>query len=431
MEGDEQMPGFRWETNYERTWEAMQESKDGRLQSGIPIEEIIQRNKKLRALQKKNLRLGLMRHIFIVVDLSQAMTHNDLKPTRVICTLKLLEMFLNEFSGMNPISQIGILVTRNKKFELISPMTSDMRSHMKNICKLRDSLECSGEPSLQNSLEYALTSLKHMPNHTSKEVVILMGSLTTCDPGDILATIQSLSSFNIRCSVISLSAEVRVCKRLVSETKGTYDIIMDDEHYKSVLFEHLNPPPAIKGIQSSLIRMGFSQYVHHDKEMPSMCACHLTCKDTNFSHHGYYCPQCGAKYCDLPIGCHVCGLTLVSASHLARSFHHLFPVELFKDELLHEGRCFSCNKQFEITIIEKDQMEAKTMNNTSAISTTAVNNIHQHQQNTTTNTNANHDNAQEQLLNNCGRCTLCNNTFCFDCNIFIHENLHFCPGCSK
>lgn len=381
MEVDEPMPGYRWETDYEKTWEAIKENEDGLLQPSI--EEMIQRNKRRRALQKKNLRLGIMRHMFIVLDFSEAMTRNDLKPTRINCSLKILELFLSEFSGLNPISQIGIIISRNKKYELISPMSSDMKMHITNLQKFRD-VPCSGEPSLQNSLEAALTTLKHMPDHTSKEILVLMGSLTTCDPSDIHATIQSLGSYNIRCSVIGLSAEIKVCKTLVTETKGSYDVVIDDSHYKSCLFEHLNPPPAKKGTQSSLIRMGFSQYVHDDRENPAMCSCHIT-KNTNFSHHGYFCPQCQAKYCDLPIGCHVCGLTLVSAAHLARSFHHLFPVELFKETQVSDDancKCFSCNKR----------MEAEK--------------------------------------NDAARCEMCSNIFCLDCDIFIHENLHFCPGCA-
>lgn len=47
-----------------------------------------------------------------------------------------------------------------------------------------------GEPSLQNSLELALKSLRLLPSHASKEILIIMSSLTTCDPGDIGETIQ-------------------------------------------------------------------------------------------------------------------------------------------------------------------------------------------------------------------------------------------------
>jgi transcription initiation factor TFIIH subunit 2 len=75
---------------------------------------------------------------------------------------------------------------------------------------------------------------------------------------------------------------------------------------------------------------------------------------------GYFCPKCKVKFCELPTECRVCGLTLVrlaaaasgggggiptvsppppdrrpcpqvSASHLARSYHHLFPVPLFEE----------------------------------------------------------------------------------------------------
>ena len=47
-------------------------------------------------------------------------------------------------------------------------------------------------------------------------------------------------------------------------------------------------------------------------------------------HSRYLCPQCSAKYCELPVECRGCGLTLVSAPHLARSYHHLFPMPPFQ-----------------------------------------------------------------------------------------------------
>ena len=41
--------------------------------------------------------------------------------------------------------------------------------------------------------------------------------------------------------------------------------------------------------------------------------------------------KCQAKYCELPVECKCCGLTLVSAPHLARSYHHLFPLPVFTE----------------------------------------------------------------------------------------------------
>ena len=46
--------------------------------------------------------------------------------------------------------------------------------------------------------------------------------------------------------------------------------------------------------------------------------------------------QCNAKYCELPVECKSCGLTLVSAPHLARSYHHLFPLPPFIEHLAKE-----------------------------------------------------------------------------------------------
>jgi transcription factor Ssl1 len=41
--------------------------------------------------------------------------------------------------------------------------------------------------------------------------------------------------------------------------------------------------------------------------------------------------NCRSRVAELPGACHVCGLTLVSSPHLARSYHHLFPVCAFDE----------------------------------------------------------------------------------------------------
>ena len=46
---------------------------------------------------------------------------------------------------------------------------------------------------------------------------------------------------------------------------------------------------------------------------------------------GHSCPRCLSKYCSLPMDCQICGLTLISAPILARSYHHLRPVPSFKE----------------------------------------------------------------------------------------------------
>jgi len=35
-----------------------------------------------------------------------------------------------------------------------------------------------------------MQTLRHMPSHASREVLAIFGSLTTCDPGDIIQTVK-------------------------------------------------------------------------------------------------------------------------------------------------------------------------------------------------------------------------------------------------
>lgn len=50
---------------------------------------MIQRAKRRKLLDREaSVRLGIMRHVYVILDLSQAMNEQDLKPTRQICTLK-------------------------------------------------------------------------------------------------------------------------------------------------------------------------------------------------------------------------------------------------------------------------------------------------------------------------------------------------------
>lgn len=386
MENEDDLKGYRWETEYEKTWEAIREDEHGLLTSSL--EEIVHKSRRKRLLEKKNLKLGMMRHLYVVLDSSEAMLEPDLKPTRYLCTLKLLEKFIEEYFDQNPISQLGIITTKNKKAEKLTELAGNPRQH---ITVLQNSAKtaCAGEPSLQNALELATQTLRYMPTHTSREILIIYGSLTTCDPGDIYETIKTLNFHNIRCSIVGLAAELHICRKITKATNGSYNVVIDDTHFRELLFDHVSPPPATSSTESSLIRMGFPYHQSKIDGKPSMCMCHLDSKQAHdgFGTDGYYCPQCNSKYCELPVECKACGLTLVSAPHLARSFHHLFPLDCF-NEVAVSGlesesikHCYSCLTAF-----------------------------------------------HEQTVYQCG---VCSTMYCLECDLFIHDSLHTCPGCSS
>ena len=386
---DDTDKAYRWEGDYEKTWEALKEDESGSLQASIQLEVDKAKKRRLSKKQQK-IRLGMMRHVFVVLDMSQAMTDQDLKPNRAVVVLKLMKKFVEDFFDQNPIGQLGFISTKAKRAQTISEMSGTSQNHTRALERLSDEIvktnakDCTGEPSLQNSLELAEKTLKHMPGHTSREILLIIGSLTTCDPGQIFETIENLKKQKIRCSAIGLSAEVYITKFLTQETGGSYGVILDLSHFSDLLNDHITPPSDF-ATESSLIKMGFPPHVPFNKTgRPKISMCMST---KQLSIGGYYCPQCNAKYLELPVQCVICSLTLISAPHLARSYHHLFPLSHFEEMTSDEAKkfhncCFSCLKRF---------------------SQTAGSKVYQ--------------------------CCKCNNLYCLDCNLFVHETLHCCPGC--
>ena len=66
---------------------------------------------------------------------------------------------MEEYFDQNPISQLGIITTRNKRAEKVTELGGNPRMHISHLQKLRD-VKCVGEPSLQNSLQLAVDTLK-------------------------------------------------------------------------------------------------------------------------------------------------------------------------------------------------------------------------------------------------------------------------------
>lgn len=134
-----------------------------------------------------------------------------------------------------------------------------------------------------------------------------------------------------------------------------------------------------------------------------------TPSECKLSAGGYFCPQCNSKYCELPVECKACGLTLASAPHLARSYHHLFPVEPFSELPFHpedeNSPCYGCQRKY---VVSKDR-HVRSL----------VKKCFKHFA---------HCNFYPFQIYKCGRCL---QVFCVDCDIFVHETLHTCPGCAS
>ncbi|KAJ1918010.1 hypothetical protein IWQ60_007612 [Tieghemiomyces parasiticus] len=261
-------------------------------------------------------------------------------------------------------------------------------------------------------MEIAMNALGHAPAHGTREVLLVFGSLTSCDPGNIQLTIQAAKAKSVRCSMVHLAAEVRVFRELCTTTGGTFSVAMNEAHFRDLLFETIPPPPLPAGQTraANLILMGFPKKI--TTTIPTVCACH-----NKFTFEGYLCPRCKAKICELPTDCNICALTLVSSPHLARSYHHLFPVANYREatvaELPDEPFCYSCTKPFEsaagqLTSATKHGPPVTTAPapHVPAVGSTAI------------------DAGTSRYI-----CPKCRHQFCLECDLFIHDILRNCPGC--
>ena len=121
-----------------------------------------------------------------------------------------------------------------------------------------------------------------------------MSSLTTCDPGDINTTLESCKASNLRCSVISLAAEVRIYRQLTKVTDGKFAVTLDDVHLRDLLHEHLEPPPSALGTEPALIKMGFPSHASANSSSQlglGLCMCCLNDLNGKLTTSGFLCPQ--------------------------------------------------------------------------------------------------------------------------------------------
>uniref|UniRef100_A0A7S4MU47 General transcription factor IIH subunit n=1 Tax=Odontella aurita TaxID=265563 RepID=A0A7S4MU47_9STRA len=476
-------------------WErAVREDEDGNIiglsEAADPADLVRLRRKRLAksdyARSGRRVVRDMIRYLFLVVDCSRAMTERDsaLGPgkTRMDVILNLVADFTNEYYDQNPLSHLGIIAVRDGEAEMLTPLSGSRRAHGLALVAARDEINQSmasgkdgGEFSLQNGLEVAGRSLGHVPRHGSREVLVLAGALSTCDPGDVLVdTLPRLRAAGVRVSCVALAAEMHVCRKIAEETGGVVGVCMDREHLRDLVMGQCVPPPSRPGDGDSdggdrggrgkrmkrcdFVKMGFP--TRESSAVPTLI--HATRDKKLFAKTGYLCPRCKAKASELPTDCAVCGLKLVLAPHLARSFHHLFPVPPFAE----------VPEEVDVAPAGEGGMRAGTIPVPTPSAAVAI------VSSSTVNSGGRIVDINDSLLvssNDCDRCcyaclkpigvrplevkaskkgrnstakqqrpgrpsgnpveTLrfqcpdCQNVFCADCDAFLHETLHNCPGC--
>ncbi|KAJ5889719.1 hypothetical protein N7504_010529 [Penicillium tannophilum] len=246
-----QRGGAEWELS--RTWETLVEGADGTISA--TVEGLLEAGKRKRLLKDTTpLQRGIIRHLILVLDLSQSMSEKDLRPTRYLLTLRYAQEFVREFFEQNPISQLGVLGLRDGLALRISDMSGNPTEHMTAIQSLKIQ-DPKGLPSLQNGLDMARGALFHTPNHGTREVLVIFGSLLSSDPGDIHQTINTLISDKVRVRIVGLAAQVAICRELCTKTNGgdetAYGVALNEQHFRELMMDVTTPPAVYSQKQSA------------------------------------------------------------------------------------------------------------------------------------------------------------------------------------
>lgn len=375
-----------WEAvNGSSMWNDVQEDEEGNIVTDYSqlslASQIRQRRYRLAttdlARSSKRLVRHMLRNTFLVLDCSRWSREKDpaLPPARMRLEmiLSLASQFVNEYYDQNPLGHLGVVICSDGEAEMLTSLGGSPKKHKLAIDAAivtemgrKGGPDIGGEFSLQNGIEVAGRSLGYAPRYGSREIIVIMSALATCDPGDILGeTLPRLLHAGIRLSTISLQSEVHICKKLADVTGGVAGVCMNTGHLRDLVMSHAIPPPVVNNSSSSelvngtsstawceFVEMGFPSresgdipmLVHNSggssttKDSGVGFAINLATADdrrTNrliqFARTGYVCPRCQSRCSDLPSDCAVCGLRLILAPHLARTFHHLFPVRPFEE----------------------------------------------------------------------------------------------------
>ena len=287
-----------WEqTDSAQMWSSVQEDEAGNLLTTSSARDAaalvrLRRHRLARldgARSSRRLVRDMIRYVYLVVDGSHPMHERDPAlpggSTRFDVVLNMVSTFVQKYYDENPPSQLGLIVVRDGEAEMITRLTGSPAVHGAALVRLRKDAAKSvatnphaagGVFSLQNGLEVAGRSLGHMPRYGSREIVVIMGSLATCDPGDVSSdTLPRLKAANVRVSTVALQAEVHVCRRLADATGGTMGVCLDRGHLRDLLLgqaEEEEPEedqrPRRRRRTCDMVRMGFPS--HQTGDVPSL-----------------------------------------------------------------------------------------------------------------------------------------------------------------
>lgn len=183
---DEGGTSYNWEESSSRTWEAVEEDSEGNIITLSSTTDHRHKRAKHQSLTQ-SVRRGLVRFVVLLIDCSKYANEKDFRQSRIDTIKTAAEKFILDFFDQNPISQLCICITRDRTAIKLSELSGNAAIH---LAALRGIDKCEGVASIQNSLNLAAATLKHVPDYGSKETVFLFNSLSTSDPGNVFDSVE-------------------------------------------------------------------------------------------------------------------------------------------------------------------------------------------------------------------------------------------------
>jgi transcription initiation factor TFIIH subunit 2 len=244
-------------------------------------------------------RRGLARALVVAYDWGASMTQPEPAPLRSAFVLGQLTAFVGEYFAANPLSQLALISTAEGTATRVSALSAAPSSHVAALVAAT-TRECEGEVSLQHCVELAVAQLRHCASHVSREVLLVISALSTCDPGDLRAAAEAAKQARVRVSVLHLSAQVYAAEQVTRATGGIHAVMVDKHHFQQLLRAHVPPPIDHRppGEAVALVATGFPL---PSREGPVLCVCHRRMTETPLR-----CPRCLAAVCELPSNCPLC-----------------------------------------------------------------------------------------------------------------------------
>ena len=164
---------------------------------------------------------------------------------------------MDNFFELNPLSQISIWVLIKEHAQPLTNFKDRPKLHRTALELLAKSnfsstssffdgihsvneaiskkLQPAGTISLQNGFKVASELLSDAPLYYIKEVLVILGSSNTKDPGDIFEIVKKMKDTYTVCNFVSLSSRLHVATTIAKETSGAFHLVRNTKNFEEIM----------------------------------------------------------------------------------------------------------------------------------------------------------------------------------------------------